>query len=149
MILLAMIVVLTFFLSPDPVLQKTRAQLLDGIFTLLPNTCYFPVSGITCSNVKIAESGIELSFKNMVHPWTKRDRDLGMFTVSLDACPYRVAADRGLDYQEEEKFVFRNCTLGMIGSDFKTRMDVQFVEGRVEQGILRVRKGWVFGEVSY
>ena len=148
-LLLVMVLALTFFMAPDDSLGSVRAGLRDSIFRLLSDGCYLQLNGVQCHNVKIAESGIEISMKNSVYKWVERDRDFGRFVVQLESCPYSIAASDGLIYREEEKFVFRNCTLPSAGNEFKTRMNVFFVEGPIEYGVERDRDGWIFGEVTY
>ncbi len=148
-LIIILILMMTFFLAPSDELTRVRTGLRDTIFSLLPAGCYLPVQGIKCHNVKIAESGIEVSVKNNVLKWIERDRDFGSFVMHVDSCPYSVAAQQGLLYREEEKFVFRNCSVGDVGSNFRTKVKAEYVEGPVEYGVGREREGWIFGEVTY
>lgn len=152
-LLVLALVLVAFLVSDNSVAVKIRQGIGNIVISMynffFPDQCYVPISGVKCSNVKIAQSGIEVTFKNNIGYPHESVNYLSVFNVTIDICSETLSAENGLHPAESEKFVFRDCDVGPVGSSLSTNVELFYIEGALSYGIKRNATGVLFGKTTY
>ncbi|HLD11971.1 MAG TPA: hypothetical protein VJB87_00070 [Candidatus Nanoarchaeia archaeon] len=150
LILVLLLILAILFFSENSSIQKTRQNIWKTSTYIIPNSCYLEGRHFACQNVKIATTGIEFTLTNRIntYSWNKNDNEINTILALIPTCQQPTMIKKLLP-EEQQKFVFRNCTVGDVGTQYTSMINISYIEGPESYGITRNIQGILMGEVTY
>ncbi|MDO8628759.1 MAG: hypothetical protein Q7R56_03320 [Nanoarchaeota archaeon] len=150
LIITFLIILAIILFSESPLINKTRATLWKASTYIMPNSCYLEGRSLDCSNVKITLTGIELTLKNTlgIYSWGRKDNQLNNIIATITSCS-TTSTINTLAKAQEQKIVFRNCTVGNVGEQYTGNINISYTEGQPLTGITRTTRGTILGRITY